>query len=208
MQTLVRNDPVLMTSAPKPLRSQPARDRILNAARRVFAAEGYERSTIRTIATAADINPSMVIRYYGNKDGLFAAVASLDFEAPKLAGVRADRLGSEIVRHVLDRWDDPLTGPTLAALLRASISHEAARARVVSMFEEELAKLFESLQPPAGVSDAAPLIATQILGLVTARYILKLPEVANLPKSALIDEVGASIQGYLDRRRAVAGAGR
>ena len=188
-----------MTAPAKPLRSQPTRDRILEAARHVFAAEGFDRATIRNIAAAADINPSMVIRYYGNKDALFAAVAALDLEAPRLIGVSSEKMGQAIVRHVLDRWDNDRGGPALAALLRASMSHDAARERIVAMFDNELARLFATLGLPRR---AAPLAATQILGLVTARYILQIPSVTCLPRSVLVREIGATVQRYLDRAAA------
>src|ERR1700722_20700866 len=112
------------------------------AARKIFAADGYEGATIRAIAAEAAINPSMVIRYYGSKEGLFAAVADLDFKAASLAGVPIARLGEVLVRHVLDLWDDPKEGAALAAMMRASISNEAARERVVAQFSGQLAGLF------------------------------------------------------------------
>jgi hypothetical protein len=37
------------------------------AQRRQFAADGYERTTIRTVATEADIDPATVMRYFGSK---------------------------------------------------------------------------------------------------------------------------------------------
>ena len=61
---------------------------------RIFVLEGYEGATIRAIAAEASINPAMVIRYYGSKEGLFAAVAKLDFKALSLTGVP--------LAHVLD----------------------------------------------------------------------------------------------------------
>ncbi|MDT5208004.1 MAG: hypothetical protein QOF67_419, partial [Mycobacterium sp.] len=46
---------------------------ILAAARQRFAESGFERATIRAIAADANIDPSMVMRYFGSKDQLFAA---------------------------------------------------------------------------------------------------------------------------------------
>lgn len=60
---------------------------ILAAARERFAADGYERATIRAIAADAAIDPSMVMRYYGNKERLFAAAAEFDLELPDLTQV-------------------------------------------------------------------------------------------------------------------------
>ena len=58
----------------RPLRRDDPRERILDAARQQFARDGYERTTIRSVATEAEIDPSMVMRYFGNKEGLYLAV--------------------------------------------------------------------------------------------------------------------------------------
>lgn len=68
-------------------RSDATRATILAAARERFAADGYEKATIRAIARDARIDPSMVMRYYGNKAGLFAAAVAID---PGLPGMTFD----------------------------------------------------------------------------------------------------------------------
>ncbi|MFC7615369.1 TetR/AcrR family transcriptional regulator [Actinokineospora soli] len=65
-----------MTETDKPRRSDATKAAILTAARERFATDGYERATIRSIAADANIDPSMVMRYYGNKEKLFAAAAN------------------------------------------------------------------------------------------------------------------------------------
>src|ERR687890_791509 len=74
-------------------RSEQTMAAILGAARRRFAADGFERTTIRAIAAEAGIDPSMVMRYYGSKDGLFAAAAAVHLHLPDLAAVPRRRLG-------------------------------------------------------------------------------------------------------------------
>ncbi len=182
----------------KPLRSQPARDRILAAATSVFAREGYDRATIRAIADEAQVNPAIVIRYYGSKEELFVAATPLDLRAEGLIGVPRDRVGEALVRHVLARWDDPVTGAELAGLLRASVSHEAARARIVAVFDGQVRGLVAALMPAGDADAVAALIAAQILGLALTRYVLRLPGVAALPAEAIVREVGAAVQGWLD----------
>ena len=185
-----------MTEAPHPKKSDLARDRILVAARKLFADEGYEGTTIRAIAAEAAINPSMVIRYFGSKEGLFAAVTTLDFKAAKLAAVVRAELGEALVSHVLDLWDNPKDGAALAAMMRASITNELARERVVAQFSGQLVQIFQSIGPD--VAPAAPYIATQILGLTMARYIWRIPAVTALSKAQVVAQVGLTIQRYLD----------
>ncbi|MEV8534396.1 TetR family transcriptional regulator [Streptomyces sp. NPDC051211] len=55
---------------------------ILRAARERFAAQGYERTTIRAVAADAAIDPSMVMRYFGSKQRLFDAVLATGEAGP------------------------------------------------------------------------------------------------------------------------------
>jgi AcrR family transcriptional regulator len=63
-------------------RSAEMRARIVAAARSQFAAHGYHGTAIRTVATEADIHPSMVMRSFERKDGLLAAAAEFDLRLP------------------------------------------------------------------------------------------------------------------------------
>src|SRR3954467_12470767 len=90
-------------------RSDQTRAAILAAARRRFAADGFERTTIRAIAADAGIDPSMVMRYYGSKDGLFAAAADIDLQLPELATVPRENLGETLARHWVELWEGGLS---------------------------------------------------------------------------------------------------
>src|ERR1700754_38528 len=74
---------------------------ILAAAKERFAQSGFERATIRAIASDANIDPSMVMRYFGNKDQLFAAAADFDLDFPDLSSVDEDSLGPALVAHFM-----------------------------------------------------------------------------------------------------------
>src|ERR1700683_2905525 len=96
--------PVPGTGGP---RSAGARRAILGAARTTFAARGYEQTTIRAVATQAGVDASMVMRYFGSKAGLFTAAVRMDMQIPDLLSVPASDRGELLVRHFVDRWDDP-----------------------------------------------------------------------------------------------------
>ncbi|MFZ1103905.1 MAG: helix-turn-helix domain-containing protein, partial [Hyphomicrobiaceae bacterium] len=65
-------------------KSERTRAAILTAARELFAAHGYERTTVRDIAARASIDAAMVMRYFGSKDALFARAADFDLRLPSL----------------------------------------------------------------------------------------------------------------------------
>jgi len=185
----------MSASVTKVLRSQPTRDRILEHARRLFAQEGYERTTIRTVAAAATINPSLVLRYYGSKEGLFAAAASFDLAIPDLTGVPRAELGRTLIRHFVRRWDAP--GQDLPALLRVAVTHEQARERLIQLFREQVAPALAKVCGPERVAVCAALVATQTIGLAFTRYVLQLPPVVALSEEEIVAQIGATIQAYL-----------
>jgi AcrR family transcriptional regulator len=95
----------LIAMKTKQTKSDRTRSTILDAARAIFAREGYERTTIRDIAAAAAIDPAMVIRYFRSKEELFARIAEFDLRLPDPTGMAPDRIGEAIVTHFLDIWE-------------------------------------------------------------------------------------------------------
>jgi len=181
-----------------PRRSDPTRAAILAAARDRFAADGYERATIRAIAADAGIDPAMVMRYYGNKEKLFAAAATFDLQLPDLTGVAEAEHGPALVRHFLHRWE---SDGTFVALLRAAVTNEAARDRMLDIFATQLAPVLMKLCPvPAEAPTRAGLVASQMLGLALSRYVLRLPPITAMPGDEVADWIGPTIQRYLTGR--------
>jgi AcrR family transcriptional regulator len=178
-------------------KSDTTKAAILAAAREQFALHGYQAATIRGIAAAARIDPAMVMRYYGNKEGLFAAAAEFDLRLPDLAALPRDAAGAAIVGHFLDRWEGD---EALMALLRAAVVHEAAAARMQAIFAGQVRPAVAKWRGDggAGAAAAAGLIATQLLGLGLCRYVLKLPPVVALKRAEVVRRVGAAVQGYLE----------
>jgi len=174
-------------------RSERTRAAILGAARERFAADGYERATIRAIAADAEIDPAMVMRYFGNKEKLFAAAAEFDLRLPDLGALPPGEVGAALTNHFLDRWEDD---ESLKALLRASVTNPVAADRMRQLFADQLAPLAGKL----GAADAATragLVATQALGFALCRYVLELPPVAGLSREEAVAWLGPTITRYL-----------
>ncbi|WP_279583306.1 helix-turn-helix domain-containing protein [Fodinicola feengrottensis] len=57
-------------------RRRNTQERILAEARGLFAERGYERTTIRAVATAAQVDPALVMQYFGSKEELFGRAPS------------------------------------------------------------------------------------------------------------------------------------
>jgi AcrR family transcriptional regulator len=176
-------------------RSDATRAAILAAARERFAADGYERATIRAIAADAGVDPAMVMRYYGNKAKLFAAAADFDLRVPDLTGVPHAQLGAAMVRHFLQRWDGD---ETLMALLRAGVTNEAAAERMRHIFTGQLTPRIAAVCPyPDEARTRAGLVATQMLGLALCRYVLRLPPVVHLSADEVVAWLGPTVERYV-----------
>ncbi|GAA4589411.1 AcrR family transcriptional regulator [Actinoplanes octamycinicus] len=176
-------------------RSDATRAAILTAARERFAADGFERATIRAIAADARIDPSLVMRYYGNKEKLFAAAAEFDLRLPSLAEVPPEQHGTALVEHFLDRWEGD---ETLLALLRAAVTQETAALRMQQIFAAQLGPAAARLAPdPASAPTRAGLIATQMLGFALCRFVLRLPPVVDLGHDEAVAWLGPTVQRYL-----------
>jgi len=178
-------------------RSDETRIRILQAARERFAADGYERTTIRAVAAKADIDPSMVMRYYGSKEGLFAAAASFDLQLPDLDALPRRKLGTALVGHFLARWEGDLSDDALRVLLRAAASHDRAAERMRDIFRSQLVPALAAIVPQSEAAARAGLVATQMLGLGFCRYILRLPGIADVGQDVIAARLGPTIQRYL-----------
>ncbi|MDG4761098.1 TetR family transcriptional regulator [Micromonospora sp. WMMD710] len=179
----------------QPRRSDATRAAILQAARERFAADGYERATIRAIAADARIDPSMVMRYYGSKEGLFAAAAEFDLRLPDLAVVPPAQLGETLVRHFLSRWEGD---ETLVALLRAASTNPGAAERMRGIFTDQLTAAVSTFgTDPAMTARRAGLVASQILGLAFTRYIVRLPPMVDVEPDELVAWIGPTLQRYL-----------
>ena len=187
-----------MTDAQPARRSDATRAAILQAARARFAADGYQRATIRAIAADAGIDPSMVMRYYGNKAQLFAAAVDVDLRLPDVSAIPRDRLGETLVAHFLQRWEGDPTDDALLTLLRSAATDEAAALRLRTVFREQVAPVALRVSAdPAEAALRAGLVATSMLGLALCRHILRLPPVVGATPEVLVAQVGATLQRYL-----------
>lgn len=183
----------------KPLKikkSDRSRAAIEAAARRLFAEQGYERTVIRDIAAAADIDPAMVMRYFGSKERLFAEVADFDLRLPDVASIDRSLVGVTLVDHFLDLWEGEGANGGLPILLRSAASNEFAATRMQQLFAAQVLPVILSLGPPETAATRAGLVASQILGLALTRYVLRFPPAVALSRDTIRHEIGATIQRY------------
>lgn len=135
-----------------------ARERILEAARAEFAQRGYDKTSVRGIAKAADVDAALVHHYFGTKDEVFEAAVEMTLEpvqpAPAVVGAGAslDGVGERMARYFIEVWENPATRAQLLALFRSALTHEAA-AKVLRTFV--LRRVLERVAADLDVPDPA-----------------------------------------------------
>ena len=184
----------------KARKSDRTRAAILDAAQKLFAQHGHGRTTVRDIAAKASIDPALVIRYFGSKDELFVRAAAFDLRMPDLSKVKRSQIGDTLIRRFLELGEG-FTGMTV--LLRSAASNDYAASRVRELFAAQVLPAFARVGSRADAAERAGLVASQLLGLVLCRYILKIPPVAEMSTEEIVKHIGPTIQRYASGKRSI-----
>jgi len=158
---------------------------VLAAARRLFAKNGYARTSIREIAAEADVNHALVVTYFGGKEALFLEVVGR-FQIPQEAlGGGIEGLGARLARAYVERWENMADDDPWPALVRSAVSHEASRELLRSALEAQqtvpLGEVFGGTEDsPVRIA----LVQCLVAGMIMERYIYGLEPARSLPAAA------------------------
>jgi AcrR family transcriptional regulator len=159
-----------MAEAPSPRRRDAAasRDRLLAAASELFADRGYDQATARDIGERADVDPTMIARYFGGKAQLFIAV----LRAQEVPDQPLDLLAPDRLRSLIERTGARGPGPVLQAALTPYDNAEAQRAALAELDHRVLAPLRESLAREGDDQPGlrADVLAAAVIGVILGRH--------------------------------------
>ena len=190
------------------------RQAVLAAAQRQFAEIGYDRTTMRSVALEADVDQKLVAYFFGSKHALFVAATRLPFDPvaamPRVLDGEPGGIGQRLAAHIVGLLEQPDAGGRLIGLVRAAASEPEAARMVRDLFThaiwEPVAARLSMSEPKLAVG----LVATQVLGLVMARYIIRAEPLASLPADAVAAAIAPTLQrllaGGLDRDSGVDGS--
>lgn len=175
------------------------REQILDAARRLFAAQGYDGTTMRAIAAEAGVNPALLHHFFGTKQQLFVSVMNLPFNPadvlPQVLAGPPEEAGARLVRMILRLWADPDGRAPFLALLRSATANEQA----TTMMREFLATaVFATVAEERGISRLrASAAAAQMMGIAFLRHVLEAPPLATATEDEIVELVAPVMQHYL-----------
>src|ERR1700761_2233558 len=136
---------------------QATRTAILDIARSQFGSHGFERTTIRSVASAAAVDPALVMHYFGSKAALFAAASQFEINFPDLSDVAPDRIADVLLPLFVEAWGPQ--GPLLP-LLRAAATNRTAADALLGGFVSQVAPALAAVTPDLAHQRAA-LVGSQ-----------------------------------------------
>jgi AcrR family transcriptional regulator len=184
---------MLFSMTTKPRDGEATRSMILAIARSQFGTHGFERTTIRSIASAAGVDPALVMHYFGSKARLFAAATRLDITFPDLSDVAPDCVAEVVLPIFVEVWGPH--GPFLP-LLRAAATNRAAADALLEVFVDQVTPALAAVAPDRA-GERAALVGAQLLGIAVARYILGVPPLASMDDATLTDWLRPVLAHYL-----------
>lgn len=176
------------------------RDAIAAAARDEFAATGYDRATMRSIAAAAGVDPALIVHFFGSKERLFREVTALPAElAGAIRGLgqgpRAE-VGRRFAQAIVGMLESPQTRPIVLARVRSAATHPEAADLVRELVSHDLLLLTRALTDDRPETRAV-LAGTQIVGLAFARYVVAVEPLASMPAADVVDLLAPTFQRLL-----------
>ena len=174
-----------MTARPPTSRAQQRQHteaRILTSARQLFADRGYERTTIRAVAAAAEVDAGLVMHYFGSKEALFSQAVKID--GAEAATGSPPQIAESLLRTLRDRLlDEPLAS---LAVLRSMLTHPEAADSFRAAAQPRMTEIQNAIPAPRPDLRAGLLNAI-INGVIMDRYLLKLSPLSEASADEIID---------------------
>lgn len=185
----------------RPAGVSDTRDRILDSARELFARNGIDKTSIRAVAAAAGVDPALVHHYYGTKQQLFAAAIHVPVDPMEVIGpirlTPVEQIGYTLPKLVLPLWDSE-SGKGLIATIRSLLA--GSEVGLIRSFLQEViaAEVGPRVDNPPGSGRVrVQYVASQLVGVIMARYILELDPFKSLPVEQIAETIGPTLQRYL-----------
>jgi AcrR family transcriptional regulator len=164
-------------AAAKPRRkADEIRASLIDAASELFAAHGYDGVSVRDIASAAGVQASVIIRYFGSKEELFRQV---------LTTSKPDRFEPDVLPQLPHLIALALIDPPAAESFRLrsqvhqiavrSLGSPEARAMIAADLDERYIQALAHILPGEDRLARAGLLVAFVLGVRMMREIVKAP---------------------------------
>ncbi len=176
-------------------------DRVLSAARSLFATQGYASTSLRNVAELAGVDVALVSYYFKNKAGLLEAALTLPAEfladVEQASASPIEERGRAILASHLAAWDHETTGDILRSIILAAAHEPSAMERVRTIYTTRFLEVLANSLPENERRLRAGLVASQMLGLAMTRYVWRVGALADLSPEEVSELISPVIQRYL-----------
>jgi AcrR family transcriptional regulator len=167
----------------------------------LFARNGISNTSIRAVAAAAGVDSALVHHYFGTKEKLFAAAVRIPIDPMDvlrpLRETPVEELGHKIPSMLLPLWDSEM-GVGFIATLRSILAGSEVnlfRSFIQDVIAEQVGSRVDN--PPGTGIIRIQFVASQLVGVVMARYILDLEPFKSLPATQIVETIAPNLQRYL-----------
>lgn len=169
------------------------KDRILQAAAKLFAERSADAVSMRAVARAAGVDVALVSYYFGSKAGLFQAVVGeqLDLAPIERALAGAQEVGPALVMAADGLW----SSTSVLAVMRKNLAGGSAQ-EFARLVKEVLAPVVAPYFAEDSRDLRLSLAMGQMVGLAITRHLLRIDPIAGLSRETLARYVGPTIQRY------------
>lgn len=179
-------------------------DLILEAARTVFSEHGFEATTMRAVATAANVDSALIHHFFLSKQGLFMAAVQDALVVPDLVATVAEgdpaQSGERLARALLTHWESPEIKPQLESLIRSARSFDGATGALCDFLGAETLLPVTAALGHGKPELRASLVGTQLLGIAYMRLVLRAEPLVSMGTEEIVACVAETCQSYLTER--------
>lgn len=194
------NVPQRTRGRPKSDDTSDRRAVIQDVARRHFAAKGYRGTSLRAIAAEAGVDVSLISHYFGGKSSLLMATMELPVDpVEKISSVVADGpnlLAERLLTTFLDAWDPHRD--VISTLLRTTMESADEQSPMLQLAREVLLSALKDVLIGPDRELRASLIASQLVGMATARYVTRIGAVADASAAEIVRLLAPAMQQIVD----------
>jgi AcrR family transcriptional regulator len=200
-EIVTKNSSVVKSKRGRRVGDSNSRQLILYTARAHFAKEGYANTTIRKVASAAGVDPALVIQFFHSKDQLFSQAmtitpASLEKIVRSIQGP-TESVGERLIIAFWEIWEgSPEHSEPFLAMFRAAASNEMVADQIRDLIQARLVEVIHpelSLTSKEGIHRVG-LAVSMLVGIFVGRTIIKVPAIADLTRDEILKMVRDPIQ--------------
>jgi len=172
---------------------------ILDAALEVFGEKGFDRATIRSIASRADVDPALIHHHFGSKQGLFAAVHQIPVNPTVVIAHVATLQQAERAEALIRAYLGILFSErsTALSLIKGATSNEAAARMLGEFIESVLLDNAHRLTDRPQARLRVAMLGSHMIGILFARHVVGLEEFTRLDIDDLVPILVPVVERYL-----------